>query len=87
MANDNENETITQEQYDQLKVELEGEKAKSQEAVVLHEKDQERITSLEASVQEKEGQLQAATTEIATFNTQLQAAKAAHDSAVEPKLP
>lgn len=88
MANgENQNQTITQEQYDQLKVELEAqveaERAKAKEAVAtatqpLHE----RITSLEASFQEKEGELETAKTEVVTATADLEGSKAAYEYAV-----
>lgn len=84
--NDND-QTITQEQYDQLKVELEaqveGERAKAKEAVETATQPlQVRITSLEASLQEKEGELETAKTEVATATGELEGAKAAYEYAV-----
>ena len=58
---ENENTTITQEEYDQIKAELEAEKAKSQEAVVLHEKDKQeltgRVTALESDLQTRDTEI------------------------------
>jgi len=54
---DTENQTVTQEEFDALKAELEAEKARTQTAVVLHQKDKQeltqRIASLEADVHAK----------------------------------
>ena len=88
MANgENQNQTPTQEQYDQLKVELEAqveaERAKAKEAVATATQGlQVRITSLEASLQEKEGELETAKTEVATATGDLEGAKAAYEYAV-----
>ena len=54
---DNTNQTVTQEEFDALKAELETEKGKTEAAVVLLEKDKQeltqRVASLEAEVQAK----------------------------------
>jgi len=71
---ENENNTITQEEYDQLKAELEAEKAKSQEAVVLHEKDKQeltdRVASLEADLASKDIVLHEKDTQVGELTTQ-----------------
>jgi len=76
---ENENNSITQEEYDQLKAELEAEKAKSQEAVVLHEKD---VASLEADLEAKGTQITELTTQTEGQTQELITSKAALESAV-----
>ena len=63
----NQNDQVTKEEIDALKAELEAEKAKSQEAVVLHEKDKQeltdRVASLEADLASKGTQIGELTTQ------------------------
>ena len=84
--NINQNDQVTKEEYDALKVELEAEKAKSQEAVVLHEKDTQeltdRVASLEADVAAKDTQIGELTTQAESQTQELTTAKATLESAV-----
>ena len=78
--------TKSKEEYDALKAELEAEKAKSQEAVVLHEKDKQeltdRVASLEADLASKGTQIGELTTQAESQGQELTTSKAALESAV-----
>lgn len=83
MANGNENETITQEQYDQLKAELEAEKAKSQEAVAQATQElNDRVGSLEADLQARDTQIGELKTAAETQDQELTTVTASLESAV-----
>ena len=78
------NETPTKEDYAALKAELEAEKAKSQELVAEATKDlQEKVTSLEADLAIRAGELETLQAERRATGDELDGAKAAYAYAVE----
>lgn len=87
MADENTNNQITQEQYDQLKVELEAqveaEKARAKEAVAQATQPlQGRITELEGSLQSKDEEITTLKTEGETKDGSLTQLQASLDGAV-----
>jgi hypothetical protein len=79
-----ENNTPTTEDYEALKAELEAEKAKSQELVSEATKGlTEKVTTLEADLVTKTGELVAIQGQLAEASTNFEGAKAAYAYAVE----
>ncbi|MCK4331847.1 MAG: hypothetical protein KAW81_04725 [Dehalococcoidia bacterium] len=81
--NSNQNDQVTKEEFDALKVELEAEKAKSQEAVAKATQElTDRVTSLEADLASKDTQIGELTTQAESQSQEVTTSKAALESAV-----
>ena len=84
MAEENENQTVTKEEYDAIKLELEGERQRTQSLVAEATGElTERIATLEADLATKTGELEPLKAQLAEVSTNFEGAKAAYAYAVE----
>lgn len=84
MAEENENQTVTKEEYDAIKLELEAERQRAQGLVAEATGElTERIATLEADLAAKTGELEPLKTQVATTTGELEGAKAAYAYALE----
>jgi multidrug resistance efflux pump len=79
-----ENETVSKEDYDAIKLELEGERQRAQGLVAEATRElTERIATLEADLATKTGELEPLKGQVATTTGELEGAKAAYAYALE----